>query len=115
MSKGWVKVLVLVCFAVYLGVAIFGVVNIQEGMDKRNIANFDSYAAKYYDMEDKYFKEFSYTISVIISGPNLDFSNKQTQAQIKRVIKVGNRKVYQSAISGRYLHLFANFSLDSSA
>ena len=37
-------------------------------------------------MDDSYFKEYAFRISVVISGPNLDFSNVETQDQIETII-----------------------------
>ena len=66
---------------------VWGVTEIREGLEKRNTANYDSYSVQYYDMDDLYFKEYSYVISVVISGPNLDFSNVNTQNQIETITK----------------------------
>jgi hypothetical protein len=88
LNNVWVKTIVLVCFAVYLVVASWGITNIKEGLEKRNTANFDSYSVKYYDMDDLYFKEYAYAISVIFSGPELDLSNKESLQRIETVTQV---------------------------
>jgi len=64
---------------VYIAFAGWGVTQIREGLEKRNTANYDSYSVTYYDMEDKYFKEYAFTISVMVSGPHLDFSDPALQ------------------------------------
>ena len=51
-----IKTVVLVLFVVYIGGACWGITNIQEGLEKRNTANYDSYSVTFYDLEDKYFK-----------------------------------------------------------
>jgi len=88
LNNAWVKTIVLLCFAVYLVVASWGITNIKEGLEKRNTANFDSYSVKYYDMDDLYFKEYAYAISVIFSGPDLDLSDKDSLERIETVTQV---------------------------
>ena len=82
------KAIVLVVFAAYLFVASWGITNIKEGLEKRNTANYDSYSVKYYDMDDLYFKEYAYAISVVFSGPNLDLSNKEIRRKVETVTQV---------------------------
>ena len=60
---------------------------IKEGLEKRNTANFDSYSREYYNMDDMYFKKYAFSISVVISGPHIDFSNVKTQEQIETITK----------------------------
>ena len=78
----------LLVFVGYMVAAVWGFTNIREGLDKKNTANYDSYSIKYYDMEDKYFKKYAFTISVVFSGPHLDFSNIETQTRIEHIVKV---------------------------
>ena len=71
-----------------MAAACWGFTNIKEGLDKKNTANYDSYSVKYYEMDDTYFKKYAFTISVVFSGPNLDFSNIETQNKIEYITKV---------------------------
>ena len=87
-TKKWVKLLVLLAFAGYMAAAIWGFTNIKEGLDKKNTANYDSYSIKYYEMDDTYFKKYAFTISVVFSGPNLSFSNPETQQKIEFILQV---------------------------
>jgi predicted RND superfamily exporter protein len=86
LNKTWVKCLVLLAFGIYIVIACWGVTNIKEGLEKRNTANYDSYSVKYYDMEDRFFKEYGYSISVTFAGPNLDFSDPATQDKIELIL-----------------------------
>ena len=79
LTKSWVKAVVLLVYGVYIVAACWGVTKIKEGLEKRNTANYDSYSVTYYDMEDAYFKEYAFTISVVFSGENLDFSDPEVQ------------------------------------
>ncbi len=73
------QTLVLLLYGVYIVSACWGVTHIKEGLEKRNTANYDSYSVKYYDLEDQFFKEYAFTISVVFSGPTLDFSAPDVQ------------------------------------
>ena len=37
--------------------------------------NFDSYSIEFYDMDDKYFKDYRYPINVIVTG-NIQYSSR---------------------------------------
>ena len=95
-TKKWVKCLVLIAFVAYMATAIWGFTNIKEGLDKKNTANYDSYSIKYYEMDDTYFKKYAFTISVVFSGPNLSFSNVETQQKIEHILQVGNYNILLS-------------------
>jgi len=81
----WVKSIVLIVFTAYLVVAVWGISNLKEGLEKRNTVNGDSYVIAYYDMDDKYYKDFRYPINIIITG-NIDYSQKRAQQRIKQLI-----------------------------
>ena len=97
LAKTWVKALVLLLFGVYIVVACWGVTNVREGLEKRNTANYDSYSVTYYDMEDAYFKDYAFAISVMFTGPDLDFANVATQERIETVMKAFEDSPYIDA------------------
>ena len=86
LSLKWVKSLVLIVFTAYIVVSIWGITNIKEGLEKRNTMNYDSYSLQYYDMDDKYYKDFRYPINLIISGDIL-YSSPEDQERIETVLK----------------------------
>ena len=55
LSLKWVKSIVLIIFTAYLVVAIWGITNLKEGLEKRNTVNFDSYSIPFFDADDKYY------------------------------------------------------------
>lgn len=85
LNKGWAKVVVLTVFLIYLGTACWGVTNLREGLQKRRLSRFDSYSVQFYDVEDKYFKEFPFRVNVIVSG-SLDYSSPQVQADMEELL-----------------------------
>ena len=64
LNKPSSKAMVLTIFLLYLGGACFGVSQLKEGLEKRRLSRFDSYSVEYYDMEDKYFRDFPFRINV---------------------------------------------------
>ena len=64
----WVKALVLLVFAAYLGVAIWGITQLKEGLERKRLARFDSYSTKFYYLEDTYFRDYPYRVSVSASN-----------------------------------------------
>jgi len=109
LSLKWVKSIVLILFTTYIVVAIWGITNINEGLEKRNTVNFDSYSIKFYDMDDKYYKDFRYPINVIISG-DIHFSNPQTQDKIERMMRKFENSTYVADnLSSSWLRDFLSF------
>lgn len=81
-NKGWVKAMIILIFAAYLGGACYGLTQIQEGLERRKLSKADSYSVKFFDLEDDYYREFPYRIQVIITG-DLNYSDPLTQMQIE--------------------------------
>ncbi|KXJ68711.1 hypothetical protein RP20_CCG002034 [Aedes albopictus] len=86
LNKGWIKALIIVVFAAYLGGACFGLTKIKEGLERRKLSKADSYSVKFFDLEDDYYREFPYRIQVIITG-NLNYSDPDTQMQIEDLMQ----------------------------
>ena len=66
LNNPYVRVSILFGFFIYLSVAILGVLQLEEGLERRRLARFDSYSVQFYDLEDTYFREYPYRISVSI-------------------------------------------------
>lgn len=64
LNKPYAKAIVLICFLGYLGVASWGVTQLKEGLEKKRLSRFDSYSVDFYDVEDKYFREYPFRINV---------------------------------------------------
>jgi len=71
-----VKALVLAVFMGYLGVACWGTTKIQEGLERRRMVLYDSYAVTFFDREDMYFREYPYRIQVCISSHQINQTQK---------------------------------------
>lgn len=86
LNRGWVKALIILIFAAYLGGACFGLTKIKEGLERRKLSKADSYSVKFFDLEDEYYREFPYRIQVIVTG-ELNYSDPNTQAQIEDLMQ----------------------------
>ena len=75
-----VKVIVLVFFAVYLGVSVWGVTNFQQGLVLNNLVAEDSYFFQYSQKDTNYFRS-SLPISVNIPF-TMTYSNNQTWTKV---------------------------------
>ena len=64
LCKPYAKAIVLICFLGYLSVASWGVTQLKEGLEKKRLSRFDSYSVDFYDIEDKYFREYPFRINV---------------------------------------------------
>ena len=110
LNKKLSKFFVLSLYIFYIVGAIWGCFEIQEGLDKRNTANRDSYSVQYYNMDDAYFKEYAYTINVIIYGPNIDFSQVETQERVENIVTALENSVYVDAnLTQNWLADFLNY------
>lgn len=109
LSLKWVKSLVLVLFTVYLVVSVWGITRLQEGLEKRNTVNFDSYSIKYYDTDDKYYSQYRFPINVVVSG-DIQYSDKDTQAQIDSLMFAFENSTYIApGMSSSWLREFLNY------
>lgn len=57
-------VMVLCLFLLYLGGGIYGCTTLKEGLDRKHVVKYDSYAIDYYNTEKREFRKFPYPIQV---------------------------------------------------
>ena len=58
------KVVVMILFAGYAALSGWAISNLEEGLERRHLARYDSYSIDFYNADEKYFKEFSFRINV---------------------------------------------------
>ncbi|XP_069815228.1 patched domain-containing protein 3-like [Dendropsophus ebraccatus] len=68
LTKPWTKVLVLVLYLLYLSASIYGCVQIQDGIDIRNLARPNSSLTHYYDFEAVYFSKYGPRVMVVVTS-----------------------------------------------
>lgn len=60
----YARIMILLTFFVYVAVALYGVSNLKEGLERKNLARLDSYSLDFYTLEDTYFRDYPYRVSV---------------------------------------------------
>ncbi|XP_035672443.1 patched domain-containing protein 3-like [Branchiostoma floridae] len=84
-TKTWVKVVVMVVFAGYLGCAMWGCLQLREGIRLSNLAADDSYVVSYNNKDDQYFTSYGAKISVSFTD-ELEYWNTTVQDQIENTL-----------------------------
>lgn len=109
-NKGWVKAMIILIFAAYLGGACYGLTQIKEGLERRKLSKSDSYSVKFFDLEDDFYREFPYRIQVIITG-DMNYSDPFTQMQIEDAMQQLENTSYvtSSIYTESWLRTFLSF------
>jgi hypothetical protein len=116
---------VVVAFAAYLAVAVYGCTAINDGLQLRKTARYDSYSIPFYDFTDKYLNSFAYRPmdgfrSVKIVKSYLTFTGNKNDRLCVRFWSHAV-SVYFICISQlpnnfvRHLHTFMNFHVKTEA
>lgn len=85
LNKTPIKILVIFVFLIYLAIGIWGCSMVKEGLDRRKLSRDDSYSVKFYDFEDRFFREYPYRIQVIINQ-TLNYADPAVQEKIERIL-----------------------------
>ena len=85
LNKTIVKILVIAVFLIYLAFGIYGCTLVKEGLDRRKLSRDDSYSVVYYDLEDRYFREYPHRIQIVINQ-TLNYADPKVQARIERIL-----------------------------
>ncbi|XP_069020742.1 patched domain-containing protein 3-like [Embiotoca jacksoni] len=73
------KACILVIYAGYLAVSIYGSFMLKEGLDIKNLALDDSYIIDYYNHQRQHFSEYSCNVMVVVKQP-LSYWDKEEQS-----------------------------------
>ncbi|KAA0183387.1 hypothetical protein HAZT_HAZT002792 [Hyalella azteca] len=77
---------VVVAFAAYLAVAVYGCTTINDGMQLRKTARYDSYSIPFYDFTAKYFSSFAYRPMIVFTG-NITYSDPAIERQLLEFVE----------------------------
>jgi hypothetical protein len=61
----------------FQAVSGWGVSLVREGLERKNLARFDSYSVQFYEIEDGFFREYPYRVNVSL----LQFSIQKDKSQ----------------------------------
>ncbi|CAH1261987.1 PTCHD3 [Branchiostoma lanceolatum] len=85
MTNVWVKVAVMVVFLGYLGVAIWGCVQLREGVQLSKLAGDASYVARFLEQDDRYFSEYDIRVAVVVKE-ELDYWGPDVQDRVENML-----------------------------
>ncbi|XP_078672064.1 patched domain-containing protein 3-like [Branchiostoma floridae x Branchiostoma belcheri] len=85
MTNVWVKVAVMIVFLGYLGVAIWGCVQLREGVQLSKLAGDTSYVARFLEQDDRYFSEYDARVAVVVKE-ELDYWNPDVQDRLENML-----------------------------
>ncbi|CAG0894221.1 unnamed protein product [Darwinula stevensoni] len=106
-----IKVLVLIGYLGYLAVAIYGVTQLREGaVGEDKLALDMSTTGKYWQLNDKHFRKFSFGVDVMITE-TLDYSRNETQWKVEDLLKKMESlpHIAQSSYTNNWLRNFLSF------
>ncbi|GAB6025722.1 hypothetical protein CHUAL_011706 [Chamberlinius hualienensis] len=83
LNKVSVKICILVAFAAYLSVCVWGIVELQEGLDITNLCRYDSNAASFFQIQTANFQQ--HRVQVIVEG-QLDYSKEEVRSQLEDML-----------------------------
>jgi len=81
----WSKLAVLLLFAVYLAIAIYGVAGLETSQDSRDLAPNDSYLLPFYDSLERYFDTIGQSVQFVLDKP-LDYSDSAVRDEVDAMI-----------------------------
>ncbi|MBN3276434.1 PTHD3 protein, partial [Polyodon spathula] len=110
LTNTWTKVFVVLLYGGYLASSIYGCLQLQEGVDLRNLAYDGSYVVNYYDDEDAYFSEYGPRVMVVVTE-QVEYWNKEVRQEIESCLKVLEKHLYVDAsLSVSWLRVYENVS-----
>lgn len=86
LTKPWSKVFVLVFYLLYLAASIYGCVQIQDGIDIRNLASANSSLTQFYDVEALYFSRYGPRVMVVVTN-EADYWDIKTRKTIENCMQ----------------------------
>ena len=110
LNQNWIKAFVIFCFLIYLGIGIYGCTKVKEGLDRKKLSRDDSYSIKYFDYEDRFFREYPYRVQVVINK-TLNYADPKVQTQIESLLSKYESSNYiaNSTLTESWLRSYLNF------
>ncbi|KAM4705181.1 patched domain-containing protein 3 [Rhinophrynus dorsalis] len=113
LTNHWTKILALVLYFIYLASSIYGCVQIQDGIDIRNMANDNSYLTEFHAQETTYFSEYGLRIMVIVTN-EADYWDLETREEIETCMQqLENNSYVEKKYSESWLRTYESISKES--
>ena len=107
-----VKVAIMVVFAIYIAVSVYGCTRVKEGLELKNLARDDSDTHIYFDRQNEFFVEYGLQVMFMKTEP-VDYWDETVQSDIDSAITDLINTKYVGAASPRkvtwWLHDFLDF------
>ncbi|CAG2240207.1 unnamed protein product [Mytilus edulis] len=87
-----VQVIVIIIFAAYLGISIWGATNFKEGLDIKNLVSEDSYYFKYLSFDESFTSRGIIVTQFSVAG-NVRYSDPETIRKIENLQTLAERDV----------------------
>ena len=84
-TRWWMVVVIAMLYAGYLGTAIYGCTQVQEGLSIRNLARDNSYAANYLDDESAFFTKYGPQVALVFTE-RTDVWNSNVQDYMEQTL-----------------------------
>ena len=85
LCKPLVKFLVIIVFIIYLIIAIYGCLNVREGLERPYLSPSYSYAQNFYELDDKYFREYPHRIQIVFNQ-TMNYADAAVQERIETIM-----------------------------
>ncbi|XP_066538388.1 patched domain-containing protein 3 [Hoplias malabaricus] len=73
LTNSWTKAFIIFLYCGYLAASIYGCLQMQEGIELKNLAVDSSYVVDYYDNEKKYFTEYGPIVMVVVKNETFPY------------------------------------------
>ncbi|XP_075067575.1 patched domain-containing protein 3-like [Mixophyes fleayi] len=93
LTNPWVKLSAFALYLVYLSASIYGCVQIQYGIDIRNLANANSSLTHFYNIEALYFSKYGPRVMVVVTNET-DYWEIKTQEDIETCMRELEKSPY---------------------
>nr|XP_023679252.1 patched domain-containing protein 3 isoform X1 [Paramormyrops kingsleyae] len=113
LTNSFTKLFVVLLYAGFLGVSIYGCFQIKEGIDLSNLAPDGSYVADYYHDEKTYFTKYGPNVMVAVKG-KFPYWNNTERASLKKTLeKFDNLTFIDSSLFLSWLDYFVRYADNS--
>ncbi|XP_023324202.1 patched domain-containing protein 3 [Eurytemora carolleeae] len=79
------QLVIILAFTAYLAVAVYGITQLTEGLERKKLVGDFSYALPFFQSEDDFFRDNPYRLQIVVHE-TLDYSNKTVQGQVLNMI-----------------------------
>ena len=86
LRSGTARVTILFLYMAYVCISVYGICNIEVYFDRTKLINYGSSMKAFVDIEDRLFRDNSFSISVIVSG-NVNYTNPKTIGKIDTLLE----------------------------